>query len=100
MMKQINIRVEDEIKSAFLRFCKGQDIGPNEALATIVKTWARAQLLKEKFEAKAIDRTGALMEAGRLIQDLQKFARLDGQFRQAVASAADQYQIKISELGL
>ena len=99
-MKQINLRVEDEIKSAFFRFCERQGIGPNEALTTIVRAWAQAELLREKVEAKTLDRASALMEMGRLVQDLQKFNRLDGEFRQAVACAAAPYNIDIGELGL
>jgi len=99
-MKQINLRVEDEIKSAFLRFCERQGIGPNEALTAIVRAWAQAELLREKFEAKTLDRAGALMEMGRLVHDLQKVNRLNGEFRQAVAYAAAPYKIGVSELGL
>jgi len=99
-MKQINLRVEDEIKSAFIRFCERQGIGPNEALTTIVRAWAQAELLREKVEATTLDRASALMEMGRLVQDLQKVTRLSGEFRQAVACAAGLYQIDISELGL
>ena len=99
-MKQINLRVEDEIKSAFLRFCERQDIGPNEALTTLVRAWAQAELLREKVEANTLDRASALMEMGRLVQDLQKVTRLNGEFREAVACAAELYQVSISELGL
>ena len=99
-MKQINLRVEDNIKSAFLRFCERQGIGPNEALTTIVRAWAQAELLREKVEAKTLDRSSALIEMGHLVQDLQKITRLNGEFRQAVAFAAAPYQISISELGL
>jgi hypothetical protein len=99
-MKQINLRVEDEIKSAFFRFCERQGIGPYEALVAMIRAWARAELLREKFEAKELDRAGALIELGRLVEDLQKVIRLNGEFRQAVAYAATPYQIGISELGL
>ena len=99
-MKQINLKVEDEIKSAFFRFCERQGIGPNEALTTLVRAWAQAELLREKVEAKTLDRASALVEMGRLVQDLQKVTRLNGEFREAVACAADLYQISISELGL
>ena len=99
-MKQINLRVEDEIKSAFLRFCKRQGIGPNEALTTIVRAWAQAELLRERVEAKNLDRAIALIELGRLVQDLQKIIRLNGEFRQAVALATALYQVDIKELGL
>ena len=99
-MKQINLRVEDDIKSAFFRFCERQGMGPNEALTTVIRAWARAELLREKVEAKTLDRASALMEMGHLVQDLQRFNRLDGDFRQAVACAAAPYQIGISELGL
>jgi len=99
-MKQINLRVEDEIKEAFLRFCRRQGIGPNEALTTIVRAWAQAELLRERIEAETLDRASALMEMGRLVQDLQKIVRLNGEFRQAVACAATPYKIDISELGL
>ncbi len=99
-MKQINLRVEDEIKSAFFRFCERQDIGPYEALTAVVRAWAQAELLREKIEAKTLDRASALMEMGRLVQDLQKVIRLNGEFRQAVACAAAPYQISISDLGL
>ena len=99
-MKQINLRVEDEIKSAFFRFCERQGIGPYEALTTMIRAWAQAELLREQVEARKLDRASALVELGRLIQDLQKVTRLNGEFRQAVACAAAPYQIDISELGL
>jgi hypothetical protein len=37
---------------------------------------------------------------GRLVQDLQKVTRLNGEFREAVSCAAALYQISISDLGL
>ena len=99
-MKQINLRVEGEIKSAFLRFCERQGIGPNEALTAIVRAWAGAELLRERIEAKTLDQTTALIEMGRLVQELQKIVRLNGEFRQAVACAAAPYNIDIGALGL
>ena len=99
-MKQINLRVEDEFKSAFFRFCERQSIGPYEALTTIIRAWAQAELLREQIEAKKLDRASALIEVGRLLQDLKKVTRLNGEFRQAVACAAAPYQVDISELGL
>ena len=99
-MKQINLRVEDEIKSAFFRFCERQGIGPNEALTAIVRAWAQAELLRERIEAGAVDQASALIEMGRLEQDLQKIMRLNGEFRKAVAYAAAPYNINIGQLGL
>jgi len=99
-MKQINLRVEDEIKSAFFRFCERQGIGPNEALTAIVRAWAQAELLRERIKAGAVDQASALIEMGRLVQDLQKIMRLNGEFRKAVAYAAAPYNINIGQLGL
>jgi len=99
-MKQINLRVEDDIKEAYLRFCKRQGIGPNEALSAIVRAWAQAEILKEQFEAQKLDRTSALVELGRLVQELQKVIKLNGEFRQAVAVAASEFGLNVKELGL
>lgn len=99
-MKQINLRLEDELKDAFLRFCRRQGLGPNEALLVIVRAWARAELIMEQLEAKKLDRAGALIELGHLLRDLQKISNLNGQFRKAVEAAGSHYGIRSEDLGL
>jgi hypothetical protein len=99
-MKQINLRVEDDIKAAYLRFCNRQGIGPNEALSAIVRAWAQAEILREQVAENKLDRAIAVVQLGRLVKDLQKVVKLNGEFRQAVAAAASEYKLDIKELGL
>ncbi len=99
-MKQINLRVEDGIKDAYLRFCKRQGIGPNEALAAIVRAWAQAEILKEQVEENKLDRATALIEMGHLVEDLQKIIKLNGEFRKGLAAAAAEFKVNIKDLGL
>ncbi len=99
-MKQINLRVEDGIKDAYLRFCKRQGIGPNEALSAIVRAWAQAEILKEQVEENKLDRATALIEMGHLVEDLQKIIKLNGEFRKGLAAAAAEFKVNIKDLGL
>ena len=99
-MKQINILVDDDIKAAYLRFCKRQGMGPNEALVAIVRAWAQAEMLQEAVVKKKLDRTSALITLGKLLEDLQRVVKLNGQFREAVTVAAAQYQVDVKDLGI
>ena len=99
-MKQINLRVEDDIKAAYFRFCKRQRIGTTEALVAIVRAWGQAEMLREAVKKNKLDRGSSLVALGRLVEDTQKVTRLNKQFSETVAVVTAPYNVDIKDLGL
>ena len=99
-MKQLNVRVDDDIKDAYFRFCKRQRIGPTEALVAIVRAWGQAELLREAIKKNKLQRGSSLVALGHLVEDTHKVTRLHKQFSETVAVVTAPYNVDIKDLGL
>lgn len=97
-MRQLTMRVEDEVADAFYQFCERQHITPYELLGSIVGFYGRGEMLARKANQKAITQEEALIELGRIVADMQKLAKANGEFRKAVADLLEPHGIKLSNL--
>ncbi|NVM21756.1 MAG: hypothetical protein HWN68_08250 [Desulfobacterales bacterium] len=97
-MQQFNIRVEEKIGQSFREFCKGQEITPYELLNAIVGFYGRGELVTEGLKKKTLSQEESLIELGRIVKDMQKFAQANGEFLKAVAALLEPYGIKLSNL--
>jgi hypothetical protein len=99
-MKQLNLRVEDQMAEAFYRFCEKVQVKPYELLGAIVDFYARAQILSEKVERQGLDQAEALIELGRIVAGMKSFAKANGEFKLAVGDMLKPYGVTLGELGL
>jgi hypothetical protein len=97
-MKQINVRVDDELGEAFYRFCRAQDTTPYELLNAIIGFYSRGQILSEKAGQKALTQDEALIELGRIVADMKRFARANGAFTKAVGELLKPHGVTLSQL--
>lgn len=97
-MKQLTMRVEDEVADAFYQFCERQRITPYELLGSIVGFYGRGEMLTRKAEQKEVTREEALIELGRIVADMQRLARANGEFREAIAELLEPYGVTLSNL--
>jgi len=72
-MKQVNVRVDDELGEALYRFCDRQGITPYDLLRAIVGFYGRGQLLIEKAERRELAPDEALIALSYMIPDRRKF---------------------------
>jgi len=99
-MKQLGLRVDDEIAEAFYKFCDRVGIKPYELLGSIVDFYGRAEILARKAEQKQITRAETLIELGRIVTDMKSFARANGEFKQAIGDMLKPHGITLGDLGL
>ncbi len=97
-MKQINVRMDDTLGEAFYRFCDGQGTTPYELLNAIVGFYSRGQILTEKAKKKALTQDEALVELGRIVADMKKFAQANGEFTKAVADLLKPHGVTLDKL--
>jgi hypothetical protein len=97
-MRQINVRVEEEIGQAFYEFCANQGITPYKLLGSIVGFYGRGEMLTRKQKEKAISEEEALIELGRIVDDMQRFAKANGEFLEAIAVLLKPHGVKLSSL--
>lgn len=97
-MKQLNLRVEDEILKAFYDFCKKQGTTPYQLLGSIVSFYGRAMILRSRMDENKISQEEALIELGHILEDVRRFARANGEFREAVTSLLKPYGITLDRL--
>lgn len=97
-MKQINVRVDDEIGEAFYQFCKEQEITPYELLSSIVGFYGRGQIVTKKANEKMLTQEESLVQLGHIISDMQRFAKANGEFQKAVAALFEPHGVDLSNL--
>ena len=99
-MKQINLRMDDQIAAAFYRFCQRQKIKPSAVLSSIIDFYGRSEILTEKAESGQISKQEVFVELGQIVADMQKLSRANGELKAAIGHLLKPYDIDISELGL
>ena len=99
-VKQINLRIDEEIGEAFYRFCQRQKIKPSALLGSVIDFYGRSEILTEKAEGGQISKHEMLVELGQIVADMQKLSRADGELKVAIGHLLQPYDIDISELGL
>jgi hypothetical protein len=97
-MKQINVRVEDKVGQAFYQFCERQRITPYELLSSIVGFYGRAEIITQGRDKKTLTDEEALIEVGRVVADMQKFAQANGEFLEGVAALLKPYGVELANL--
>ena len=99
-MKQLNMRLDDQIAEAFYRFCERLGMKPTTLLGSIVDFYGRSEILAQKAESGQIDRQGMLVELGKIVADMQKLSRANGEVKTAIGDLLQPYGIRIDELRL
>jgi len=99
-MRQLTTRVEDHIADAFYQFCKRQEIKPYDLLGSIIDFYGRAEILTRRHEKRELTQDQALVELGRLVSDMKKLAKANGEFKKAIGDMLEPYGVKIEQLGL
>ena len=99
-MRQLTMRVKDEIAGAFYQFCDRQQVRPYELLGSIVDFYGRAELLTQKVERKELSRSETLIELGHIVADMKSLAKANGEFKKAIADILESHGVKIEELNL
>lgn len=97
-MKQINVRMNDTLGEAFYRFCDGQGTTPYELLNAVVGFYSRGQILTEKAKKKTLTQDEALVELGRIVADMKKFAKANGEFTKAVGGLLKPHGVTLDKL--
>ncbi len=99
-MKQLTMRVDEEIAEAFYKFCDRLRIKPYDLLSSIVDFYGRAEILTRKVERREVTRAEVLIELGRIVGDMKKFANANGEFKKAIGDMLEPHGIKFDELGV
>jgi hypothetical protein len=99
-MKQLTMRVDGEIAEAFYKFCDRLRIKPYDLLSSIVDFYGRAEILTRKVERRELTRAEVLIELGRIVADMKKFANANGEFKKAIGDMLEPHGIKFDELGV
>lgn len=97
-MRQLNLRVEDEVDEAFRRFCERQHTSPSELLGSVIGFYGRGEMLTQEAEHKVRTQEEVLVELGRIISDMQRFAQANGEFAKAVADLLKPYGVELGNL--
>ena len=76
-MKELNIRVSDELGEAFCEFCEEHDIQPDDALQTLVNLYGRAQIdMQEMKEGKLTKTVLETVQIVMMTTNAQKIAMI------------------------
>ena len=98
-MKQINIRLEDEVVDNFHSFCNRQGVKGYTFLTTIVMAYAMAESITRQLQAEEIGRPQALLEVGKLARQVQTVAKVNGQFTHMLSALTEQFGVTPADLG-
>jgi hypothetical protein len=99
-MRQINVRVEDQIAEAFYGFCRRLEMKPTVLLSSIIDFYGRSEILTRKVEEKKVTKDEALIELGRIVADMRNFAKANGEFKEALGDMLQPHGINIEQLGV
>jgi hypothetical protein len=98
-MAQINLRLDDNIVRNFHKFCDRYDIKGYTLLGMIVKTYAGAEELREKFDNGVMSKEDALLKLGGLMRELQQVSRINHEFTGMMADLTKKFGISLADLG-
>ena len=99
-MAQINLRLDDNVIKNFHKFCDNSGIKGYTLLGMIVRAYAGAQELREKFDSGEIGKEDALLKLGGLMRELQEVARVNHKFTSTMADLTKKFGITLADLGL
>jgi len=99
-MKQLTMRVADNVAEAFYQFCDRLQIKPYDLLGSIVDFYGRAEVLTRKAERKELTRADTLIELGHIVADMKSLAKANGEFKKVIGDMLEPHGITIDELGL
>jgi len=98
-MAQINLRLDDNVVKNFHKFCDRYDIKGYTLLGMIVKSYAGAEELKEKFDSRVMSKEDALLKLGGLMRELQQVSRVNHEFTDTMADLTKKFGISLTDLG-
>ena len=99
-MRQLTMRVADNVAEAFYQFCDRLQIKPYDLLGSIVDFYGRAEVLTRKVERKELTQADTLIELGHIVADVKSLAKANGEFKKAIGAMLEPHGITIDELGL
>ena len=99
-MKQINVRVNDQIAEAFYRFCQRLDMEPGGLVRSFINIYGRFELLMQRVESGESSKEETFIELGRILADVKQLGRANGEFRGVIGKLLEPHGISVSELGL
>lgn len=95
-LSQFNIKVQPELDRGFRVFCERAGVRPYRFLVDLVSAYGRCGLLLERMDSNEMTRSEVLSELGDLTRDMQKMARVNGEFRSAVIKGGGELGIDLS----
>ena len=98
-MAQINLRLDDNVVKNFHKFCDRYDIKGYTLLGMIVKAYAGAEELREKFDNRVMSKEDALLKLGGLMRELQQVSRVNHEFTDTMADLTKKFGISLADLG-
>ena len=98
-MAQINLRLDDNVVRNFHKFCESSHIKGYALLGSIVKAYAGAEELRERFDTGVISKEDALLKLGGLMRELQQVSRVNHKFTGSMADLAKKFGISLADLG-
>ena len=98
-MAQINLRLDDNVVKNFHKFCDRYDIKGYTLLGMIVKAYAGAEELREKFDNRVMSKEDALLKLGGLMRELQQVSRVNHGFTDTMVDLTKDFGISLTALG-
>lgn len=99
-MKQINVRVDDQIAGAFYRFCQRLDMEPASLVRSFISIYGRFELLMQRVERGEASKDETFIELGRILADVKQLGRANGEFKGVIEDLLKPHGISVSALGL
>lgn len=99
-MRQINLRVDDEIADSFYRFCGRLGIEPTGLIRSFISIYGRFEILMQRVERGEATKDEAFIDLGRILADVKQLSRANGEFRGAIEKLLEPYGIQLSDLGM
>jgi len=98
-MAQINLRLDDNVVKNFHKCCDRYGIKGYTLLGMIVKAYAGAEELREKFNNSVMSKEDALLKLGGLMRELQQVSRVNHEFTDTMADLTKKFGIRLTDLG-
>jgi len=99
-MRQINVRVDDEIGEAFYRFCGRLGIEALGLIRSFINIYGRFEMLMQRVERGQATKDEAFIELGRIVADVKQLGRANGEFKGAIEKLLEPHGIRLGDLGM